>query len=138
MKDFHDLHVWERSHRLTLAIYAATLKFPREELYGLTSQIRRCAVSIGANIAEGCGKMGNNEFQLVGRNGSGKSTFLQIAAGSASELDYELLLAKDLGYLAKPDYAKIADELSQIRKMLSALLRKVNVDRKGKGLSANR
>ena len=121
MKDFHHLHVWGRSHKLTLAIYAATLKFPREELYGLTSQIRRCAVSVGANIAEGCGKMGNNEFQR----------YLRIASGSASELDYELLLAKDLGYLAKPDYAKIADELSQIRKMLSSLLRKVNVDRKG-------
>ena len=65
--------------------------------------------------------MGNNEFQR----------FLQIASGSASELDCELLRAKDLGYLAKPDYAKIADELSQIRKMLSSLLRKVNVDRKG-------
>jgi hypothetical protein len=67
MKDFHDLRVWERSHRLTLEIYSATLKFPREELYGLTSQIRRCAVSIGANIAEGCGKMGNNEFQRFSR-----------------------------------------------------------------------
>ena len=65
--------------------------------------------------------MGNNEFQR----------YLQIASGSASELDYELLLAKDLRYLAKPDCAKIADELSQIRKMLSSLLRKVNVDRKG-------
>ena len=121
MKDFRDLQVWERSHRLTLVIYGATLKFPREELYGLTSQIRRCTVSIGANIAEGCGKIGNNEFQR----------FLQIASGSASELDYELLLAKDLGYLAHPDYARIADELSQIRKMLSSLLRKVNVERKG-------
>lgn len=121
MKDFHDLHVWERSHGLTLAIYGATAKFPREELYGLTSQIRRCAVSIGANIAEGCGKIGNNEFQR----------FLQIAAGSASELDYELLLAKDLGYLTEPDYKRMADELSQIRKMLSSLLRKVNVERKG-------
>ncbi len=121
MKDFRDLHVWERSHRLTLAIYAATLKFPREELYGLTSQIRRCTVSIGANIAEGCGKSGNNEFQR----------FLQIAAGSASELDYELLLAKDLGYLTQSDYSGIANELSQIRKMLSSLLRKVNVERKG-------
>jgi four helix bundle protein len=70
-----------------LAIYAATLNFPREEPYGLTSQIRRCAVSVGANIAEGCGKMGNNEFQR----------FLQIASGSANELDYKLLLAKGLG-----------------------------------------
>jgi len=97
MKDFRDLRVWERSHGLTLAIYGATLKFPREELYGLTSQIRRCAVSIGANIAE---------------------------------LDYELLLAKDLGYLTQPDYLRIADELRQIRKMLSSLLRKVNVERR--------
>src|SRR5712672_2465889 len=121
MKDFRNLHVWDRAHQLTLNIYTLTAKFPREELYGLTSQIRRCTVSIGANIAEGCGKAGNNEFQR----------FLQIASGSASELDYELLLAKDLGYLAKPDYAKIADELSQIRKMLSSLLRKVNVDRTG-------
>ena len=71
--------------------------------------------------------MGNNKFQR----------FLQIASGSASELDCELLLAKDLGYRAKPDYAKIADELSQIRKMLSSLLRKVNVDRKGQMLNAN-
>jgi four helix bundle protein len=120
MNDFHDLHVWERSHRLTLAIYSATVRFPREELYGLTSQIRRCTVSIGANIAEGCGKIGNNESQR----------FLQIAAGSASELDYELLLAKDLGYLTEPDYVRMADELSQIRKMLTSLLRKVDVERK--------
>ena len=103
-----------------MAIYSATVRFPREELYGLTSQIRRCAVSIGANIAEGCGKIGNNEFQR----------FLQIAAGSTSELDDELLLAKELGYLTEPDYARMADELSQIRKMLTSLLRKVNVERK--------
>jgi four helix bundle protein len=121
VKDFHDLHVWERAHALKLAVYAATSKFPREELYGLTSQIRRCSVSIGANIAEGCGKMGNNEFQR----------FLQIAARSASELDYELLLARDLGYLAPPEHTRIADELAQIRKMLSSLVRKINVDRKG-------
>jgi four helix bundle protein len=120
MKNFRDLQIWERAHRPTPTIYATTLKFPREELYGLTSRVRRCAVSIGANIAEGCGKTGNNEFQR----------FLHIAAGSASELDYELLLAKDLAYLSKPDYAGIADELSHIRKMLSSLLRKVNADRK--------
>jgi four helix bundle protein len=120
LKDFRDLHVWNRSHQLTLAVYTATLKFPREELYGLTSQIRRCAVSVGANIAEGCGKLGNNEFQR----------FLQIASGSASELDYELLLAKDLGYLTVTDCSRIADELLQIRKMLTSLLKKVNVDRR--------
>src|ERR1700716_3958534 len=115
LKDFHDLHVWERSHRLTLAIYAATLKFPREELYGLTSQMRRCTVSIGANIAEGCGKPGNNEFQR----------FLVIASGSASELDYELLLAKDLEYLDEPTYRSLHEDLSRLRRMLNALLQKV-------------
>ncbi len=119
MKDSRGLRVWERAHNMTLALYSVTAKFPREELYGLTSQIRRCGVSIGANIAEGCGKLGNNEFQR----------FLQIAAGSASELDYELLLAKDLGYIIKPEYLKISQELSEIRKMLSSLLRKVQMDR---------
>jgi four helix bundle protein len=120
MKDFRDLHVWDRAHRLTLDIYTLSGKFPREELYGLTSQIRRCCVSIGANIAEGCGKSGNNELQR----------FLQIASGSASELDYELMLAKDLRYMTETDYARIADELSQVRKMLTSLLRKVQIDRK--------
>jgi four helix bundle protein len=115
MQDFRDLYVWDRSHWLTLAVYTATSKFPREELYGLTSQIQRCFVSVGANIAEGCGKIGNNEFQR----------FLQIAGGSPSEPDYELLLAKQLGYIATVDYSKLADELAQVRKMLSSLLRKV-------------
>ena len=94
MKDFHDLRVWENAHRLTLEVYKLTCSFPREELFGLTSQIRRCCVSIGANIGEGCGKRGNNEFQR----------FLQIAAGSASELDYHLLLARDLGFVADDAY----------------------------------
>ena len=85
MKDFRDLRVWENAHNLTLEIYRTTAQFPREELYGLTSQMCRCSVSIAANIAEGCGKKGNGEFQR----------FLGIASGSASELDYELLLSKD-------------------------------------------
>ena len=78
MKDFRNLKVWERAHYLTLAVYKTTSRFPREEVYGLTSQIRRCSASIAANLAEGCGKRGNNEFQR----------YLQIASGSASELDY--------------------------------------------------
>ena len=77
MKDFRDLQVWDEAHHLTLKIYRATSRFPREELYGLISQMRRCSVSIGVNIAEDCGKRGNNEFQR----------FLVIASGSASELD---------------------------------------------------
>ncbi|MBZ5704641.1 MAG: four helix bundle protein [Acidobacteriia bacterium] len=119
MKDFRDLKVWERSHQLTLDVYKATAGFPREELFGLTSQMRRCSASIGANIAEGCGKRGNNEFQR----------FLQIASGSASELDYHLLLARDLHFLPDADYRRIASELSQLRKMLTSLLQKVDHER---------
>ena len=89
MKDFRSLKVWERSHQLTLDVYGVTAGFPREERYGLTSQIRRCSASIGANIAEGCGKRGNGEFQR----------YLQIASGSASELDYHFLLARDLNFM---------------------------------------
>jgi len=119
MKDFRDLKVWERSHLLTLDVYSVTAKFPREELFGLTSQMRRCSVSIGANIAEGCGKRGNNEFQR----------FLQIAAASASELDYHLLLAHDLKFLADNDYQTLATHLSRLRKMLTSLIQKIEHER---------
>jgi four helix bundle protein len=119
MKDFRDLRVWEKAHKLTLEICALTARFPRHELYGLTSQMRRCAVSIGANIAEGCGKRGNNEFQR----------FLQIASGSASELDYHLLLSRDLGFLADDVYQATSRELGELRKMLTALLQKIDIER---------
>ncbi len=119
MKDFRDLTVWERAHKLTLEIYGVTANFPRAELYGLTSQIRRCSASIGANIAEGCGKRGNNEFQR----------YLQIASGSASELDYHLLLSRDLGFLPDADYRRLAGNLTAVRKMLTSLLQKIEADR---------
>src|SRR5580658_3544140 len=108
MKDFRNLKVWEKAHCLTLAIYEVSSRFPRQELFGLTSQMRRCSASIGANIAEGCGKRGNNEFQR----------YLQISSGSASELDYHLLLARDLGFLEEMDYRRLGSDLLQIRKML--------------------
>jgi four helix bundle protein len=119
VKDFRDLKVWERAHFLTLDVYKATTRFPREELYGLTSQMRRCSASIAANIAEGCGKRGNHEFHR----------FLQIASGSASELDYHFLLARDLCFLADADYRRMARSLSELRKMLTSLVQKVNADR---------
>jgi four helix bundle protein len=119
MKDFRRLNVWERAHLLTLDVYKVTAQFPREELYGLTSQVRRCSASMGANIAEGCGKDGNRELYR----------FLQIASGSASELDYHLLLAKDLKYLAEIDYARLSGQLLEFRKMLTALLQKVGAER---------
>jgi four helix bundle protein len=119
MKDFRNLKVWEKAHALTLTVYKVSGRFPREELFGLTSQMRRCSGSIGANIAEGCGKCGNNEFQR----------YLQIASGSASELDYHFLLARDLGFIAEMDYRRLAGELLHLRKMLTSLLQKVQSER---------
>ena len=112
MKDFRDLKVWQKAHRLTLAAYAATSTFPREELYGLTNQIRRCAGSVAANIAEGCGKRGNPEFQR----------FLNIASGSASELEYLSILVADLAYLDRNAAGKIGDQAIEVRRMLSGLM----------------
>src|SRR5271165_5081136 len=89
MKDFRDLKVWQRAHQITLAIYGCTRNFPREETYGMVSQLRRCSASVAANIAEGCGRSGNPEF---GR-------FLTMAMGSASEMEYFLLLEKYLNRL---------------------------------------
>jgi four helix bundle protein len=119
MKDFRDLKVWERAHQLTLRVYKVSARFPREELFGLISQMRRCSASIGANIAEGCGKRGNNEFQR----------FLQIASGSASELEYHLLLARDLHFLTETDYRELNEELSTLRRMLTSLLQKIETER---------
>lgn len=89
MRDFKDLIVWQRSHGLTLELYSATERFPKSEMFGMTSQIRRAAASIPTNLAEGCGRWGDVD---MGR-------FVQIAMGSANGLDYLLLLAKDLGHL---------------------------------------
>src|SRR5258708_19513000 len=97
MKSFRDLMVWKKAHALTLASYRGTAGFPRQEIYGLVSQIRRCSASIAANIAEGCGKRSNAEFQR----------FLHIAAGSASELEYHFLLAKYLRFLPPQQYKNL-------------------------------
>src|SRR6516225_8591957 len=89
MKNFRDLKVWDKAHHVALACYEITRSFPRDEIFGLVSQIRRSAASVPANIAEGCGRSGNAELHR----------FLHIAMGSASELEYHLLLSKDLKYL---------------------------------------
>jgi len=122
MKDFRRLTVWDRAHRLTLQIYRATATFPRQEIYGLASQMRRCSASIPSNIAEGCGRHGNAEFHR----------FLQIAMGSASELDYQLLLARDLKYLSDADHQAIFGLLLEVQRMLMSLLQKVQSDRSAK------
>jgi four helix bundle protein len=112
MQDFRKLNVWERAHRLTLDLYRMTRTFPNEERYGLTSQIRRSASSIGANLAEGCGRRGDREFRR----------FLVIALGSASELEYHLLLAADLGYVHQEQHAPMAAEVTGVKRMLSGLM----------------
>ncbi len=119
MKDFRQLKVWEKAHQLTLASYSVTRPFPSEERFGLTSQIRRCSASIAANIAEGCGRSAGGEFQR----------FLQIAMGSAVELDYHFLLAKDLGFLDPRKHRELDDKGIELRRMLAALIRKVQAER---------
>jgi len=119
MKDFRELKVWEKAHCLTLAVYKATATFPKDELYGLTNQIRRSCVSISANIAEGCGRSGDPE---LGR-------FLQIAMGSASELEYHLLLACDLNFLNRPGYESLASDVTEVKRMLASFIQKLNADR---------
>jgi len=119
VKDFHELKVWQKAHQLTLAVYRITAAFPREELYGLTSQLRRACSSIAANLAEGCGRNGDAEF----------ARFCSIAMGSASELEYHLLLAKDLKLIKTADYQDLDQRATELKRMLTALMQKVNADR---------
>jgi four helix bundle protein len=119
MRDFKDLKVWQKSHECALAIYRETEAFPRRETFGLTSQIRRAASSIGANLAEGCGRQTDGEL----------ARYIQISMGSASELEYHLMLARDLGYLNKERHELIQSQLTLIRKMLANLLHAVSNSR---------
>ena len=118
MKDFRDLTVWEKSHELTLLIYTATAAYPDNERYGLTSQTRRAASSIPANIAEGCGRGSDAEF---GR-------FLQYAMGSASELEYHLLLARDLGFVNDADHQNLSSSVVEVKRMLASFIKKLRMD----------
>ena len=120
MQDFRNLKVWEKSHRLTMAIYSITGTFPRQEMYGLTGQLRRAAASVPANIAEGCGRDTNAEL----------ARFLQIAMGSASELEYHLLLAHDLAYIDDKNYTSVNAQVVQVKKMLAPLIKSLRVTRK--------
>jgi four helix bundle protein len=119
MKDFRELMVWEKSHQLTLAVYKESRTYPKEEMYGLTNQTRRAASSVPTNIAEGCGRGTDPDF----------ARFLQIAMGSANELDYHLLLAHDLGILQSARYDRLLKSVLEVKRMLAALIRKVNPGR---------
>lgn len=118
MKDFRSLKVWEKSHRLVLDIYKTTKTFPSEERYGMTSQIRRASVSIPTNIAEGSGRQSDADF---GR-------FLGIAMGSASELEYLLLLARDLELMSPSDQHQLSSRVEEIKKMLTKFIFKLKAD----------
>jgi four helix bundle protein len=115
MQDFKNLNVWQKAHVLAIAVYRATSAFPREELYGLTSQTRRACVSIPANIAEGCGRQGNAEL----------NRYLQISLGSARELEYHLLLARDLSFLDDNAYEPLEKQVSEVRRMLISFIKKL-------------
>lgn len=115
MRNCRDLQVWAKAHRLTLELYRVSRQFPREEIYGITSQLRRAAVSIGANLAEGCGRRTSNEL----------ARFVRVAMGSASELDYHLLLSRELGFMTGDDFASASATLTEVRKMLTSFLQSV-------------
>ncbi len=118
MRDFHELKVWDKAHRLALSIYRVTQRFPVEERFGLTLQIRRAAVSVPSNLAEGCGRSGEREL----------SRFCHIAAGSLSEVEYQLLLAHDLGYVDEQNYRQLSNQTSEVKRMLNAFLQKLTAN----------
>ena len=115
MKDFKDLRVWSKAHVMTIAIYKATKEFPREELFGITSQMRRAASSIGANIAEGTGRRSDGEL----------TRFLHIARGSAAELEYHLLLARDLELMSTVKFDLLSVQVDEVQRMLTSLIQQV-------------
>lgn len=118
MRDFRKLSVWKKSHLLTLSIYKITSIFPDSELYGLTNQMQRAAVSIASNIAEGCGRNTQPQF----------ARFLNITFGSASELEYQIVLAKDLDFIDVSNFKELFQNITEIKRMLSALFNKVKAD----------
>lgn len=117
MKDFRSLKVWEKSHNITLEVYKLTKDFPKEELYNITSQLRRAIVSIPTNLAEGCGRGSDKDFKR----------FVQIALGSAGESEYLILLSTDLGYISNVEFNKLSSEIQEIKKMLTSLISKLKI-----------
>ena len=114
MQNYHNLDVWQKAHLLAVNVYKSTGTFPKDELYGLTSQIRRAAVSIPSNVAEGCSREGKAEF----------GQFLKIALGSANETEYQLLLAHDLKFINDESYEKLNEQVDHVRRMLISLIKK--------------
>jgi four helix bundle protein len=108
MRDFRELKVWQKAHQVVLGVYRHSRAFPSDERFGLTAHLRKSATSVPSNIAEGCGRDSEKEL----------SRFMSIAAGSASELEYQLLLAHDLDYLAPDAYAGLNEQVAEVKRML--------------------
>jgi four helix bundle protein len=119
MQNFRDLKVWHKAHAMTLETYTLTENFPATERYGLTGQMRRAAASVPANIAEGCVRSSDADF----------ARFLYVALGSANELEYFALLARDLKLLPEPGYEKIVADIQEVKRMLTALVARLKADR---------
>ncbi len=118
MQDFKKLLVWKKAHELTLGVYEITKAFPSEETFGLKGQMRRASASIGINIAEGCGRSSQTELRR----------YLRVAQGSASELEYEVLLARDLGLIEENDFEHLSTRTIEIKRMATALIRKLKTE----------
>lgn len=116
MRNFKELIVWEKAHLLCLEVYKITNDFPSEEKFGLISQLRRASSSIPTNIAEGCGYQTQKEF----------ARFLRIASGSASEVEYQLLLSKDLNFISESKFEELTKEVIIVRKMLYKLIQSLS------------
>ena len=119
MRAFKALLVWQKAHALTLALYKVTRDFPRDERFGLIAQVRSAASSVPANLAEGCGRRTPADF----------ARFVHIALGSASELEYHLVLAADLGFLTADQHADLDGCTTEIKRMLTGLAKKLMADR---------
>ncbi|MGB0897002.1 MAG: four helix bundle protein [Flavobacteriaceae bacterium] len=115
MRDYKKYEVWKKGHQLALELYAISRQFPKEEVYGITSQLRRASLSIPTNIVEGASRNSENEF----------ANFINIASGSAAEVEYLIEFSKELGYLGNEDFNKVNKEIVSIRKMLNALYTKL-------------
>jgi four helix bundle protein len=120
MKNYKDLIVWKKAHLLVLYVYKSTVDFPKSEQFNLTSQLRRAATSIPANVAEGCGKFSQSDF----------ANFLQIGLGSANEVEYLALLANELGFLKSDQHQILDSQVNEVRAMLISLITKVRKDSK--------
>ncbi len=118
MRDYKKYDIWKLSHLLTLEVYRITESFPKEEIFGLTSQIRRASSSIGINIVEGCGRGSDEDFKR----------FLRNASGSAFEVEYILLLSKDLNYISEDKFIELTPKAEELKIKISKLILKIEED----------